>query len=157
MCVALRIERSLARIRLKRPVQLNHALDGASIGWENTLAHTGNNGRTQCSGLGCPGADERAAQNFGAINNVPMTLVMISALGSIQAALAIREVMLYATIFGAALTPDLTTVGSLATMLWVAILRRKGLDVSPRAYMKLGVAVVPLMIVAGAWWIASSV
>jgi arsenical pump membrane protein len=90
------------------------------------------------------------------INNVPMTMVMVSALGSIQAAPAIHEVMVYATIFGAALGPNLTTVGSLATMLWIVILRRKGLDISPRAYMKLGVAVVPLMIVAGALWIAWS-
>ena len=67
------------------------------------------------------------------INNVPMTLVMISALNGIHAAPAIHEVMVYATIFGSALGPNLTTVGSLATMLWIVILRRKGLDVSPRA------------------------
>jgi arsenical pump membrane protein len=85
------------------------------------------------------------------INNVPMTLVMVSALGS-QPLLdpQIHTGVVYATIFGADLGPNLTTVGSLATILWVLILRRKGLDVSPIQYLKLGLMVVPLMLLGGA-------
>jgi arsenical pump membrane protein len=82
------------------------------------------------------------------INNVPMALVMISVLGTIQAS-SIKQGMVYATIFGADLGPNLTTVGSLATMLWLLILRRKGLDVSTKEYFKLGVTIVPIMIVVG--------
>jgi arsenical pump membrane protein len=88
------------------------------------------------------------------INNVPMTLVMISALSSIHASPLIHDMMVYGTIFGAALGPNLTTVGSLATILWIVILRRKGLEISPRTYIRLGVTVVPVMIVLGAFFIA---
>jgi arsenical pump membrane protein len=90
------------------------------------------------------------------INNVPMTMVMISTLNGLDVSGALRQVMVHATIFGAALGPNLTTVGSLATMLWIVILRRKGLEISPRTYLRLGVAVVPGMIVVGALLIALS-
>lgn len=83
------------------------------------------------------------------INNVPMALVMISVLGTIHAN-SVNRALVYAAIFGADLGPNLTTVGSLATMLWLFILRRKGLEISTREYFKLGVTVVPAMIVAGA-------
>jgi arsenical pump membrane protein len=79
------------------------------------------------------------------INNIPMSLVMISALKSVGA----HQALFYATILGADLGPNLTTVGSLATMLWLLILRRKGLEVSTVEYFKLGITVVPLMIVVG--------
>jgi arsenical pump membrane protein len=88
------------------------------------------------------------------INNVPMTLVMISALKGIHAAPHIQQAMVYGTIFGGALGPNLTTVGSLATMLWIVILRRKGLEISPREYMRLGVTIVPVMLTVGALLIA---
>jgi arsenical pump membrane protein len=51
---------------------------------------------------------------------------------------------------GAALGPNLTTVGSLATILWLLILRRRGIDVSGLDYFKVGVMVTPLMLIAGA-------
>jgi arsenical pump membrane protein len=77
-----------------------------------------------------------------------MALVMISVLGAMHAHPANRA-LVYAAAFGADLGPNLTTVGSLATMLWLLILRRKGLEISTREYFKLGVTVVPLMILAG--------
>ena len=92
-----------------------------------------------------------AALGSNLVNNVPMALIMTSAIQQ-QAALtpAIREGTIYATILGADLGPNLTTVGSLATMLWVLILRRRGLEISQREYLKLGLTVVPLMLVVGA-------
>ena len=77
-----------------------------------------------------------------------MALVMVSALGKIGITQANAH-LVYATILGADLGPNLTTVGSLATMLWLLILRRKGLDISSIEYFKLGVLIVPLMIVIG--------
>lgn len=84
------------------------------------------------------------------INNVPMTLVMISTLRTIHLGASTHQALVYGTILGADLGPNLTTVGSLATMLWLVILRRKGLDVSTLDYIKLGLTVVPVMLVAGA-------
>lgn len=84
------------------------------------------------------------------INNVPMALVMISALRGMATTGPAHLGLVYAAIFGCDLGPNLTTVGSLATMLWLLILRRKGLEVSSLEYFKLGILVVPVMIAAGA-------
>ena len=85
------------------------------------------------------------------INNVPMAVVMISALGGIQhASPAIQHGFVAATIFGCDLGPNLTTVGSLATVLWLLILRQRNVDVSGLDYFKVGVVVTPLMLLAGA-------
>ena len=92
-----------------------------------------------------------AALGTNLINNVPMAVVMISALGGIQhAAPAIQHGFIAATIFGCDLGPNLTTVGSLATVLWLLILRQRNVDVSGLDYFKVGVIVTPLMLLAGA-------
>jgi len=92
-----------------------------------------------------------AALGTNLINNVPMAVVMISALAGIQhAAQPIQHGFIAATIFGCDLGPNLTTVGSLATVLWLLILRQRNVDVSGLDYFKVGVVVTPLMLVAGA-------
>ena len=85
------------------------------------------------------------------INNVPMAIVMNSSLQSVQhAPLAVQQGFIAATIFGCDLGPNLTTVGSLATILWLLILRQRNLDVSGLDYFKVGIMVTPFMLVAGA-------
>ena len=92
-----------------------------------------------------------AALGTNLINNVPMAVVMISALGGIQhASPAIQHGFIAATMFGCDLGPNLTTVGSLATVLWLLILRQRNVDVSGLEYFKVGVVVTPLMLLAGA-------
>ncbi|MBV9489065.1 MAG: arsenic transporter, partial [Verrucomicrobia bacterium] len=92
-----------------------------------------------------------AALGTNLINNVPMAVLMGSALGSIQQAPAsVQHGFVAATIFGCALGPNLTTVGSLATVLWLLILRQRNVDVSGLDYAKVGVLVTPLMLLAGA-------
>ena len=63
---------------------------------------------------------------------------------------AVQQGFLAATMFGCDLGPNLTTVGSLATVLWLLILRRQGIDVSGLDYFKVGVIVTPIMLLAGA-------
>ncbi len=85
------------------------------------------------------------------INNVPMAVVLTSSLQSIQhQSLAIQQGFIAATIFGCDLGPNLTTVGSLATVLWLLILRQRGMDVSGLDYFKIGIIVTPLMLLLGA-------
>ncbi len=92
-----------------------------------------------------------AAVGTNLINNVPMTIVMSSALGGIQhASPSVRLGFIVATIFGCDLGPNLTTVGSLATVLWLLILRRRNLDVSGLDYFKVGIIVTPFMLLVGA-------
>jgi arsenical pump membrane protein len=83
------------------------------------------------------------------INNVPMALVMISSLGKAGAGPG----LVYASMLGADVGPSLTVVGSLSTIMWSLILRRKGLEVSSLAYFRLGLIVVPIIIVAGSFLI----
>jgi arsenical pump membrane protein len=85
------------------------------------------------------------------INNVPMAVVMNSSLSSIQhAAPGIRDGFVAATMFGCDLGPNITTVGSLATILWMLILRQRDVEISGLDYFKVGVVVTPVMLVAGA-------
>ncbi len=92
-----------------------------------------------------------AAIGTNLINNVPMAIVLTSALQGIQhASASTRLGFIAATMFGCDLGPNLTTVGSLATSLWLLILRRRNLEVSGLDYFKIGIMVTPLMLVAGA-------
>lgn len=85
------------------------------------------------------------------INNVPMALVMTSAIHEVSTVTpAIHTGLVYSTIFGADLGPNITTIGSLATVLWILILRRKGMEISPLQYFRLGIIVAPLMLLVGA-------
>ncbi len=92
-----------------------------------------------------------AALGTNLINNVPMAVVLNSALHTIQhAPTGVRYGFIAATIFGCDLGPNLTTVGSLATVLWLLILRQRNLDVSGLDYFKVGILVTPLMLLIGA-------
>jgi len=92
-----------------------------------------------------------AALGTNLINNVPMAVLMNSALAGIHnASPAIRHAFVAATMFGCDLGPNLTTVGSLATVLWLLILRHRNVDVSGLDYFKVGIIVTPLMLFAGA-------
>jgi arsenical pump membrane protein len=80
-----------------------------------------------------------------------MAIVMTSSLHSIQhTQLAIQQGFIAATIFGCDLGPNLTTVGSLATILWLLILRQRNIEVSGLDYFKVGILVTPLMLIVGA-------
>ena len=95
-----------------------------------------------------------AAIGTNLINNIPMAIVMRSALGAVgHIAPSTRLGFIAATMFGCDLGPNLTTIGSLATILWLLILRRRNLDVSGLDYFKVGILVTPLMLLAGAFTI----
>lgn len=92
-----------------------------------------------------------AALGTNLTNNVPMAVVLTSALHGVQhAAPPIRLGFIAATIFGCDLGPNLTIVGSLATVLWLLILRSRNVDVSGLDYFKVGILVTPFMLFAGA-------
>jgi len=80
------------------------------------------------------------------VNNVPMVAGMIGLLG--HADPAARQPLALATILGANLGPVVTPFGSLATLLWLTIVRRKGEEVSTLGYMKVGALVAPPVLLA---------
>jgi arsenical pump membrane protein len=87
-------------------------------------------------------------------NNVPAALVLTSALAHVPDG-PVRQDLVYGVLVGVDVGPNLTTVGSLATMLWLLLLRRRGLEVSSWEYFKIGVLVTPPMLLAaaGALWL----
>jgi len=88
------------------------------------------------------------------VNNLPAAMVAASALGA-QPPDAAQANLAAAVIVGVNLGPNLTTVGSLATMLWLVLLRRRGVDISVLEYLRVGtiVTVPALLAAAGGLWL----
>jgi len=84
------------------------------------------------------------------INNWSAMMVSVSTLGSISnPASSLDPSLVYAAILGADLGPNIAIIGSLSSMLWLILLRRRGLDIHPLQYLKLGLLVTPPMLIAG--------
>jgi arsenical pump membrane protein len=90
------------------------------------------------------------------VNNLPAALVAASALGDLKPGIE-RSDLAAAVIVGVNLGPNLTTIGSLATMLWLVLMRRRGIEVSTLTYLRVGVvATVPALLAAAAGlWLAT--
>lgn len=80
------------------------------------------------------------------VNNVPMTLLALPFVARGNA--ATREALAYGTLVGANVGPTLTTYGSLATMLWLALIRQRGLDISSREYLRVALITTPVVLIA---------
>jgi arsenical pump membrane protein len=74
------------------------------------------------------------------INNLPIGLIGASALHASAASGHLANAML----MGIDLGPNLSVTGSLATILWLIVLRRENLQVSAWSFLKVGVIVRPL-------------
>lgn len=78
------------------------------------------------------------------INNWSMMMVSVSSLAAISnPAPHFDQSLIYAAILGADLGPNMAIQGSLSSMLWLVLLRRRGLDIHPLQYLKLGLVVTP--------------
>ncbi|WP_433300224.1 SLC13 family permease [Actinoplanes sp. CA-030573] len=90
-----------------------------------------------------------AALLANVVNNLPATLVLVPAVSSSPA-------LLLAVLIGVNVGPNLTYVGSLATLLWRQILHTR--DAAPEAgdFLRLGALTVPLTLLAGvgALWVS---
>lgn len=77
------------------------------------------------------------------VNNLPEGLLTGHALA--QAHLPVR--ITSAALLGVDIGPNLSVTGSLATILWLTVLRREGLHVTAWDFLKLGVMVMPVALV----------
>jgi Arsenical pump membrane protein len=68
----------------------------------------------------------------------------------------LRTPFLFGALAGADLGPNLTPVGALSTMLWLVIVRRRGVEVSAWDFLRLGALVAPLTLIAAAVLVAMS-
>lgn len=82
------------------------------------------------------------------VNNVPMALLSVPVIqrspGADQSALT------YAVLIGTNIGPILTTYGSLATMLWLSLVRKRGMDIGTWDYVRVGALSMPPILLSAA-------
>ena len=106
---------------------------GELLLWLGSYGHT-----AQVVGTGVT-----AALMSAVMNNMPTVMIMDVAIGGIdQAHLA------YANLIGCNLGPKLTPWGSLATLIWLHVLSKKGIKITFGQYMKTGLLITPPVLLA---------
>lgn len=83
------------------------------------------------------------------INNWSTMMVSVSSLGTLATQGNLDKLLVYGAIMGADLGPNIAILGSLSSVLWLVLLRKRGLGLHPMWYVKLGLIVTPVLLIAG--------
>lgn len=126
----------------------NAGLTGLLAEFLRSAAHSGLGAATVGTGF-------LAAGLSSVMNNMPTVMINALAIHASGAAGTLRTAMAYANIIGSDLGPKITPIGSLATLLWLHVLERRGITISWGYYFRVGLTLtVPVLLVTllGLWF-----